>query len=432
MSSNKRAFIEYKENGQATDPYLVLLASQDGTFGIKTNAGAVIVPSGTSPEHSGTGVYEYTFEAESQIVYRASWEVYPTVDSQPIYVQQIIGPFSEQSGGVKAVADQRGTFIQGTIGNILLIITDIAGTAIQPDTCTVSIQKDGTYVIEDVAADYIKDGAYAYDWIIASDQEIGKYQVIWKYVINGSTKYEYQEVIVSEKVTDASDALYGNIISDFRNMFNLMVGCAQSIPVYHEEGIPHDDTQTYNFTFKRWNQSSGVRIYRNNKLVSESEDIEINYFKGSIKFLKMQHNVDTIHTDYNFRWFNDEQIDQFLANSLSMINLYPPASNYGIMNVPGRFLALMLYGAAKDALRELMMCLMFQQPQEVFGGPNAARQALNSMETLKKNYEEEFFKGLEQKKFGPYPKSRAVVTPEYTLPGGRSRWFRYMFGSGTG
>ena len=54
-----------------------------------------------------------------------------------------------------------------------------------------------------------------------------------------------------------------------------------------------------------------------------------------------------------------------------------------------------------------------------------ARQVIVNEEDLNKMYE--------QKKFGPYVGlTRMVVVPEYTLPGGRSRWFRYMFtGSNT-
>ena len=75
------------------------------------------------------------------------------------------------------------------------------------------------------------------------------------------------------------------------------------------------------------------------------------------------------------------------------------------------------------------MCLQFQQPQEVFGGPDAARQAFQNLETLKKNYEGDFNLLLEQKKYGSYVGlTKTVVTPEYTLPGGRSRWFRYLMG----
>jgi hypothetical protein len=86
-----------------------------------------------------------------------------------------------------------------------------------------------------------------------------------------------------------------------------------------------------------------------------------------------------------------------------------------------------LYGAAKDALRQLMLCVNFQQPAQVFGGPEQAAKAFANFDTLKQNYEKDAEKLLEQKKLGPYPKSRMVVTPEFTLPGGRSRWFRYLF-----
>lgn len=431
--SDKRAFIEYKEDGQLLNPYSVSLESEDGTYGIKTTGGSVVVTAGTVPDNSSTGVYEYIFDAQDGIIYFVAWKVYPTAGSQPIYVNQTLGPFNSQcSTGVKAVADQRGSFIQDTTASVFLIITDMNGNPIQPESCVVTIQKDGTDVVTEASADFIKDGAYAYDWKIEADQETGAYEVIWKYVVNGSTKYEYQEIVVSEQVEDQSVAFYGNIIAEYRNMFNLLVGCAQAIPVYHEEAIAHSDLKTYYCTFKRWNQSANIRVYRNGKLIPNNEISEINYFKGEVTFCEPQHRADTINCDYNFRWFSDEQIDQFLFNAVSMINLYPPASPYTLSNVPGRFIALMLYGAAKDAIRELMMCLMFQQPQEVFGGSEAAKSALSNLETLKKNYEEEFMKGLEQKKLGPYPKTRVIVTPEYTLPGGRSRWFRYMFGSGTG
>jgi len=71
--------------------------------------------------------------------------------------------------------------------------------------------------------------------------------------------------------------------------------------------------------------------------------------------------------------------------------------------------------------------LQFQQPAQIFGGPEQAKQAFANFETLKQNYSSDWEKLLEQKKFGPYPTTRMVVTPEYTLPGGRSRWFRYLF-----
>jgi predicted amidohydrolase len=75
-----------------------------------------------------------------------------------------------------------------------------------------------------------------------------------------------------------------------------------------------------------------------------------------------------------------------------------------------------------------MMSLAFQEPQQVFGGQEKASALVSNLDTLKKNYEEDFNKMLDAKKFGPYiGLTRVVVTPEYTLPGGRSRYFRYLF-----
>ncbi len=102
------------------------------------------------------------------------------------------------------------------------------------------------------------------------------------------------------------------------------------------------------------------------------------------------------------------------------------------MTIDDRYIPIILYGAAIDALRQLILCIQFQQPKEVFGGPDGAKDAASTFETLKKNYEEMFYKLLEQKKNGPYTGlTKTIVTPEYTLPGGRSRWFRQLF-SGSG
>jgi len=74
------------------------------------------------------------------------------------------------------------------------------------------------------------------------------------------------------------------------------------------------------------------------------------------------------------------------------------------------------------------MCLQFQQPQQVFGGPEGAQKAFSNLEILKKNYEEEWKLLYEMKKLGPYTNlTRSIVVPSYTLPGGRSRWFRMLF-----
>jgi hypothetical protein len=140
---------------------------------------------------------------------------------------------------------------------------------------------------------------------------------------------------------------------------------------------------------------------------------------------------DVIAADYTFRWFSDEQLDQFLDNGINMLNSFPPfrpAFNFTTLLTGGtQFLPAVLYGAAVDAMRSLMMCLQFQQPAQFFGGLERAREIFGNLETLKQNYTKTWETLLGQKKFGPYPQTRLVVTPEFTLPGGRSRWFRMLF-----
>jgi len=78
-----------------------------------------------------------------------------------------------------------------------------------------------------------------------------------------------------------------------------------------------------------------------------------------------------------------------------------------------------------------MMDILFQEPTKIFGGPERANQVFTQMDTLKKNYEDFLTKLLEQKKYQPYAGlTKTVTVPEYTLPGGRSRWFRYLFKGG--
>ena len=47
-------------------------------------------------------------------------------------------------------------------------------------------------------------------------------------------------------------------------------------------------------------------------------------------------------------------------------------------------------------------------------------------------YKEDFEKMLEKLPIATYPGIRSVVVPEFNMPGGRSRFFRYIWNIGTG
>jgi hypothetical protein len=430
--ATKKIFIEYKVDGSLSSAYSVELASDDSSYGVKKQDGTVVVSSGTAVTNSSTGVYEYDLSVDDGIIYVASWKIISSVGSEPVYAIQSLGPFyTVAESPIKSTPDYRGTFVQGNLCTLFLSLTDVHGNPLTAESISLAITKDGEAVLSDISPDFIRAGFYAFDWTIPSDLSAGSYLVTWTYVAEGFSGTELQQIVVSASgdTANSSIQLYGARLSAFRTALSEMICCAQKIPVYHEQSLPNIDYTTFKFTFPRWNQAYGTRIFRNNKLIEN--EYEINYFKGTVIFDTPMTSYDTIYADYNFRWFSDEQMDRFLENAAMVINYYPPQSGYSILTIPDLYVPLVLYGAAKDALRELLMCLNFQQPQQVFGGSDAAQKAFSNMETLKKNYEEEFTRLLEQKKYGKYPRTKGIVTPEFTLPGGRSRWFRYMFGGGT-
>jgi hypothetical protein len=47
-------------------------------------------------------------------------------------------------------------------------------------------------------------------------------------------------------------------------------------------------------------------------------------------------------------------------------------------------------------------------------------------------YKEDFEKQLEKLPIAQFPKIKPIVVPAYNMPGGRSRFFRYIWNLGTG
>ena len=180
-----------------------------------------------------------------------------------------------------------------------------------------------------------------------------------------------------------------------------------------------------------WNQVAGVKVHRNNNLITDG--FEIDYVNGKITFETALEKTDIVDVTYNFRWFSDDDLDNFMFSGLNRINYYPPVTGYNIGTVPGMWMTTVGYGAAIDAWRTIISDLSHQEPQIVFGGPDAAQKLMDHADGQKKNYEEDVKTALDLKKYGSYHNlMQMMITPEFTLPGGRSRWFRYLFKGGSG
>lgn len=336
---------------------------------------------------------------------------------------------------IRAVAEKKGIFQQGSTANLLLKITDFDGTPIDPSSinCKIEGPSENLSLSSEILSitPYQADtGFYVTEWNINSDQITGTYDITWEYTVNENSilteKTELQEVVIAESYesTEQPD-FYKEANLFMREALTHHICCAQSIPIYFEQSRPSIDNKTFQFTFPRWNQSTGIRIYRNQNIVNEG--VEVDYFNGKVTFDSSLSPYETVNIDYNFRWFSDEDLQRFIENGIDKMNIFPPHSGYTVDNIPPIMVPIVLYGAAVDALRQLIMCLQFQQPQQVFGGREAAQQAAQGFETLKKNFESDWEKLGEQKKLGRYPRTLIISTPEYSLPGGRSRWFRMLF-----
>ena len=53
-------------------------------------------------------------------------------------------------------------------------------------------------------------------------------------------------------------------------------------------------------------------------------------------------------------------------------------------------------------------------------------------EILKQVHDKDFEKQLEKLPIAQFPKIKPIVVPAYNMPGGRSRFFRYIWNLGTG
>ena len=423
---SETVYIDYKVAGVAANAFSVTLASQDGTYGIKNlSTSAIVAASGTVVNNPSTGRYEYSFNPDSTSVYAVSWRVIPSEFDALKYVTQQVGPFSVETG-IEAVATFSGTFLQGTIANLFLKITNFDGEPINADTITITIRDDAGNLIINTIPEKFDTGYYCYNWAIALTQAAGSYIVSWSYIADGVSGNEVQSVVVATSSTDPTvKPFYSGQISMIRGVLDYYLAYAQNIPVYFEQAKPSVDKHSYRFTFPNWNQTVGTKIYRNNSLITSN--LTIDYFNGSITFDNALLPEDRINADYNFKWFTEKEEIAFLQQGVNVANLYPPVSNYSLYNVPGIYQIIVILKAAIDAIRVLMLSINFQEPAQVFGGLEEAERRFSQLETLKRNYEEELTKYLEQKKYGPYPRTTIISVPEYTLPGGRSRWFRAMF-----
>jgi len=182
----------------------------------------------------------------------------------------------------------------------------------------------------------------------------------------------------------------------------------------------------YNLAYNNWNKDPRPIVRVNNQITDDGWWVDWN---GRVYFDGLMAPEDSINACYNFSYFSEEEILAFLDLGLQIMNSQPPASvlHGSLTTMPVEWNAPVLLYAAITALKRLIFGLNFQEKMIIFGEPESARQAIASFQQLYQEYQTLWNEVAKNAKTRKLYGMAQYVTPEYTLPGGRSRWFRYLY-----
>jgi hypothetical protein len=185
----------------------------------------------------------------------------------------------------------------------------------------------------------------------------------------------------------------------------------------------------YSLAYQNWNKDWRPITRINNRIVDDGWTVDYN---GRVFFDGLMAPEDSVNMMYRFAYFSDDEILSFLDFGLQMMNSMPPASvTYSnLLTMPIEWNAPVLLYAAILALKRLIFGLNFQEKRVIFTSPEApdgSKEAIQNFKDLYTDYSTLWKEMSENAKTKKLPGMSLYVTPEYTLPGGRARWFRYMY-----
>lgn len=321
-----------------------------------------------------------------------------------------------------------GSFAVGSSAVFYFTFVDLRGLPYDPSAFSMEIfNPSDTSIGTDDFLDKITTGEFAYVWSIPAAYAAGTYTLTLTYTVetvSGPVEQVHSEEFVVVE-TLASAITFERLT--YRAYLESLIGYVQKIPVWHEVVRFDNRNRTHGYlSFPRWNQSAGARIWLNGDLLETGYTVD--YLTGRITFNHDIADEDELICSYNFRWFTDLELDDFIEQGINYVSMWPPQWGWNITNIPAPWILAAEQAAAVFVLQRWLMDILFQEPAKVMGGLERANEIFNHMNELKKNYEDRLDKMLEQKKNFPYlGLTHTVTIPEFTLPGGRSRWFRYLF-----
>lgn len=141
---------------------------------------------------------------------------------------------------------------------------------------------------------------------------------------------------------------------------------------------------------------------------------------------------DTLLVSYYVKMFTNRQINNALYLALQSINAQPGVNKIqNVADAPFWYDAALVSGAVFYLIRQLLIGLNQRERRLLVMDPESGSfDAVANLKDLARMYQEDFGKLLEKLPLAKRPFMGTITVPEFALPGGRSRLFRYLWKGG--
>lgn len=212
------------------------------------------------------------------------------------------------------------------------------------------------------------------------------------------------------------------------------------IPINYEQGRISYDGSECNFTWKNWMATQTPVVYVNDMMKNSgytpsyvegkltfSPVLSSGYNKTDIFNTALYEPIDRVNCDYWYSCFSTKQLTSFMKVALADFNASYPVSSYGVTSSNQAVQAALLLGGAYYLYNAVVAGFLNQQ-WRVQWGEEEWQNLLNVAEKMKENTKSVFERISEAKRHTLAKGVQGIVIPEYSLPGGRSRFTSILFG----
>jgi hypothetical protein len=274
-------------------------------------------------------------------------------------------------------------------------------------------ESSGIWYLDWYVPDFLSTGTWYDLWTFQWDTDTHADEMIFEFTVhNRDESINWTSPAVVSKV----DEFTAGLMNDLENVF---IYEAQHIPVYWEQGYPKGDNRTFNFAYPNWRMDPRVLVRINKRIVQDGFYSDYN---GTIRTEWDLDPEDEVYAQYYFKYFNDEEILDFLNIGLYAMNSTPPASVFynSVNSIPYEWKYGVLLAAASQALKRLVFGFNFQERAFVLSEDGAEQQRkIENFKALYTEYNETWAEQAKNVKTRKLPGMMQLVSPEYTLPGGR-------------